>query len=104
MSVRQTVLSAGGVVFGTGSVLTVTSSFFEAAAGLPETAWGMVRLVAEREGRFDGPARGVLGWGEKVGRLLVEDLARGSQNRARQRRNVVKSGERCQQFVDDVSA
>lgn len=102
-SVHQTILCSSSVVFGNGSVLTLVSSFFEATAGLPETVWGMLRLVAEREDRFDAPGRAVLGWAEKVGRLLVEDLARGSQNRARQRRNVVKSSARLDGFVDDVS-
>ena len=104
MSVHQTVMCASSVVFGNGSVLTVVSSFFEATTGLPETVWGMLRLISEREDRFDAPARTVLGWADKLGRLLVEDLARGSQNRARQRRNVVKSNDRLNQFVDDVSS
>lgn len=105
MSVHQTILLAESTLFGIGSVLLLTAAFFEATTGLPESVWGMLRLIAEREDRFapDAHARKALAWAERVGRALCEDLARGCQNRARQRRNTIKSRRILAQLTDEAA-
>lgn len=101
--VLKTIILSSSTVFGVGSVLTLVSSFLEATTGLPESVWGMLRLISEREDRLNAPARTTLGWADRVGRLLVEDLAHGFQNRARQRRNIVKRRDRLSAVTEGVS-